>query len=233
MAKKTPPPLSAEDAGAEVLEEMDREFHDSTDRVIAVVGAAYLDSMLDRLLRRVFIDQQQDVDRLLRPDGALGSNGSRYQLAYCLGLITLDQRDDMKMIAKIRNEFAHDFKTSSFESTPVRDYCSSLKQPAILAAMPAKLFPESQAKLAEQYGRDTSATPREKFRTSVFALFGSLVGSTMCDVPSRPHGFRTIRTLWSGRPHPRRPPANSALHRTRTASSFSRALYFMACGSRR
>jgi hypothetical protein len=42
--------LTPEDVGAEVLEEMDREFHDSTDRVIAVVGDAYLDSMLDRVL---------------------------------------------------------------------------------------------------------------------------------------------------------------------------------------
>lgn len=172
--RKPSPPQTAEDVGVEMLEEMDREFHDSTDRVIAVVGAAYLDSMLDRPLRAVFIDRPEAVERLLRPDGPLGSNGSRYQLAYCLGLITLDQRDDMKMVAKIRNEFAHEFKTYSFDSEPVRGYCSSLKQPGSLASMPAKLLPPAHAKAAEQYVRETSATPREKFRASVFALFGSM-----------------------------------------------------------
>ena len=176
MASKKPPlSLNAEEAGMEVLAEMDREFHESTDRVIAVIGAAYLDSMLERLLRAVFIDSPDDVERLLRPDGPVGSNAARFQLAYCLGLITSEQRDDMKIIAKIRNAFAHGFKATSFDAAPVSDYCSTLKQPAILAAMPAQLFPEPHATLAAQYVRDTSATPREQFRTSVFALFGSLV----------------------------------------------------------
>ncbi|SRR6266852_189559 len=172
---RKPPQLDPEEVGVEVLAEMDREFHDSTDRVIAVVGAAYLDSMLDRLLRAVFIDAPKDVERLLRPDSALGSNGARYQIAYCLGLITVDQRDDMKTVARIRNEFAHNFKEASFSDSPVREYCSALKQPSVLASWPSKIFPEAQAKAAEQYIRDTSATPREQFRTTVFALFGSLI----------------------------------------------------------
>ena len=45
--------MSAEDVGIEIMTEMDREFHESTDRVIAVLGGAYLDSMLDKLFRSV------------------------------------------------------------------------------------------------------------------------------------------------------------------------------------
>jgi len=167
--------MSAGNIGIEVITEMDREFHTSSDRVVAVVGAAYLDSVLDRLLRRVFINAADDVERLLRPDAPLGSNGSRYQLAYCLGLITRDQRDDLKTIAKIRNTFAHDFKASTFEAAPLRDFCSALKQPGILAEVPEQLFPPETAATVAQHVRETSATPREKFRTSVFALFGSLL----------------------------------------------------------
>ena len=167
--------VRVEDVGAEVIAEMDREFHTSTDRVIAVVGAAYLDSMMEHLLSRVFIDSPDEIERLLRPDAPLGSNGSRYQLAYCLGLITREQRDDLKLIAKIRNTFAHDFKAQSFADPRIRDYCAALKQPGILAAMPERLFPPETAATMAQYVRDTSATPREKFRTSVFALFGSLL----------------------------------------------------------
>jgi hypothetical protein len=85
------------DLGAEVVAEMDREFHTSPDRIIAVVGAAYLDSMLDRLFRAVLVESATDVDSLLRPDGALGSNGTRYQLAFCLDLLTRDQRDDLRL----------------------------------------------------------------------------------------------------------------------------------------
>lgn len=161
--------------GEQVIAEMDREFHNSPDRVIAVVGAAYLDAMLDRLLRESFIDAEKEVDRLLRPEGAIGANGTRYQLAYCLGLITHDQRDDLKLIAQIRNRFAHDFKITSFDEEPMRGYCSSLKQPSLLVDLAKKQFQGEIRESAAQYVRDTSDTPREKFRTSVFALFGSLL----------------------------------------------------------
>ena len=112
---------------------------------------------------------------MLRPDAPLGSNGARYQLAYCLGLITQEQRDDMKLVAKIRNTFAHNFKATGFDMPPVRDYCAALKQPATLAAMPGHLFPAETAALMAEYVRKTNATPREQYRTSVFALFGSLL----------------------------------------------------------
>jgi DNA-binding MltR family transcriptional regulator len=167
--------MSAEDVGIEIISEMDREFHESPDRVIAIVGGAYIDAMLDRLFREVLIDVSKEVDSLLRPDAPLGSNGARYQLAYCLGLITREQRDDMKLVAKIRNTFAHDFTATGFDMPPVRDYCAALKQPATLAAMPGQLFPADTAAIMAEYVRKTSATPREQYRTSIFALFGSLL----------------------------------------------------------
>lgn len=161
--------------GVQVTTEMDREFHNSPDRVIAVVGAAYLDAMLDRLFREVLIDAEKEVDRLLRPEGAIGANGTRYQLAFCLGLITHDQRDDLKLIAQIRNRFAHDFKIDSFDEEPMRGYCSSLKQPSLLVDLAKNQFKGEVGESAAQYVRETSNTPREKFRTSIFALFGSLL----------------------------------------------------------
>jgi DNA-binding MltR family transcriptional regulator len=174
MAKNVPD-LGPEDLGVEVIEQMDREFHDSPDRVIAIIGGAYLDALLDRLLRAAMVEAPTDVEQLLRPDGAVGSNGARYQLAYCLGLITTDQRDDLKLVAKIRNSFAHNFLALTFGESPIRDYCASLRQPSILAAMPADLFPQQEAELAERYVHGTNVTAREQFRTSVFGLFGSLL----------------------------------------------------------
>jgi DNA-binding MltR family transcriptional regulator len=170
-----PDEMSAEDIGIEVMSEMDREFHESPDRVIAVIGAAYMDSMLDRLLRAAFIQSSQDVERMLRPDGPLGSNGSRYQLCYCLGLIAREQRDDLKIIAKIRNAFAHDFRTVSFDTASITGYCASLKQPQVLAAMPAQIFPAAAAETAKAYVEEITQAPREKYRMSVISLFGSLL----------------------------------------------------------
>lgn len=173
----TTPPISesVEELGMQVMAEMDREFHESPDRVIAVVGAAYLDAMLERLFRSVFVADDTEAERLLRPDAPLGSNGSRYQLAYCLGLITKDQRDDLRLIGRIRNTFAHDFKAAGFDADPIRGFCSSLKQRGVIAEMPKALFDDKTAAIMADYVKATSATPREKYRTSVFALFGSLL----------------------------------------------------------
>src|SRR3979411_724821 len=94
--KKQAAKRTAMDVGAEIMGAMDEEFHDAPDRVLAIVDAAYLDSLLEQLLRAIFINDRNEADRLLGVDRPLGSTGSRYQLAYCLGLIGAKQRDDLK-----------------------------------------------------------------------------------------------------------------------------------------
>lgn len=161
----------------DVVTAMEREFDEQPDRVIAIVGAAYLDSTLDSLLRAVLTGpSSEDVDKLLGPTGALGANGTRCQLAYCLGLITSDQKDDLRKIAKIRNKFAHDFNETTFNSSPIRDFCSSLKSATQLPELPSQLSSSAVAEqLTEFLKEEMPSTPREQFRTSVIDLFGSLL----------------------------------------------------------
>jgi DNA-binding MltR family transcriptional regulator len=166
---------TAGEIGVEIIQAMDAEFHHESDRIVAIVGGAYLDSLLDSLLRAVFTDTPEEVDRLLRPDAPLGSNGSRYQLAYCLGLIRKDQRDDLKTIAKIRNLFAHDFKALSFDTAPARDLCSNLQQPGLVESMPANIFSAEAAEQMSAYVQEITTTPRQKFEMAIITLFGSLL----------------------------------------------------------
>ena len=81
--------MSAEEIGIEIISEMDREFHESPDRVIAILGGAYLDSMLDKLFRAVLIDESKEADSLLRPDAPLGrmSSGTSLPTAWGLSLV--------------------------------------------------------------------------------------------------------------------------------------------------
>lgn len=166
---------SIEDFGSEVMVEMDREFHDEPDRVIAVVGAAYLDAMLERLFRAAMIDSEEDADKCLRPDGPLGSNGARVQVSLCLGLITEDQCSDLKRIAKIRNLFAHNFKNVSFNKDPIKGHCAALKGRSIVAKMPSKLFDPATAATLEANVMDDFKEPREQYRIAVIHLFGALL----------------------------------------------------------
>jgi hypothetical protein len=75
-AKKDKKIRTAEQIGMEIISAMDAEFHHESDRVVAIVGGAYLDDVLENLLRAVFAKEGDTADYLLRPDAALGSNGA-------------------------------------------------------------------------------------------------------------------------------------------------------------
>jgi DNA-binding MltR family transcriptional regulator len=171
---KNPAKKTMEEVVSEIVAAM-KEFHDQADRVVAIVGAAYLDSALDELLRAVLIESRDEVDKLLGHYGVLGANGARCQLAYCLGLITGDQCADMKTIARIRNKFAHDFSITAFDAPPVSDYCALLKSPSRRAAMPSQLFPAAVASQVTEFLTKKSEKPREQFRASVSVLLVSLL----------------------------------------------------------
>ena len=120
--KKTSATLSAEDLTQGILASFDSEFQSASDRSFAVLAAAYMDSILEQLLRKAFVSDSQATELLLGTTGPIGSNGARYNLAYSLGLIAGPERDDLKTIARIRNHFAHSYTATTFAAdSHVRD----------------------------------------------------------------------------------------------------------------
>ena len=99
---------------------------DTNERSIALVGATFLDTTLEDILRNFLVDDEKEVTRLLEPDQVLGTYGSRTTVVYCLGLIPKIIRDDLRLVGKIRNRFAHDLN-ASFDDDPIRSWCLSLK----------------------------------------------------------------------------------------------------------
>lgn len=158
----------------DILQAMEEEFHGGPDRVIAIVGAAYLDEMLAELFRAVCIPSQKDIDGLLRPDGVLGSNGARLNIAHGLGLINERLFSDLKTIARIRNQFAHGFASLSFDDDRIRDLCRNLKQPEIHAAQAYSIYPKDEAAEIESALLDEYKVPKERYRVSVIHLLSGL-----------------------------------------------------------
>jgi DNA-binding MltR family transcriptional regulator len=161
--------------GGEIIGAMDEEFHDAPDRVLAIVGAAYLDSLLDQLLRATFVEDKKEVDHLLGPTGPLGSNGSRYQLSYCLGLLDKDQRDDLRLIAKIRNAFAQRYDVRSFEHQDTRKLLAKLHYGKELDAIVSKLIKDTTDPEQQNHLREIGASGRRKFQDTVRNLFITLL----------------------------------------------------------
>lgn len=109
-----------------------RKFHDlfiyneGDDRAIVIIGGSFLDIVLNHILLAFFPEGDTEVNRMMQFDQPLGSFGNKVRLAYCLGLIEKVVKDDLKLIGKIRNRFAHDLY-ASFEDKNIKSWCQELK----------------------------------------------------------------------------------------------------------
>ena len=131
---------------------------EANDRALAIVGATFLDTQLEHLARSFLVENSSEVDKLLAYDQPLGTFGNRIRTAYCLGLISKNIRDDLRLVAKIRNRFAHDL-ICSFDSDPIKSWAIELKWHRIAFMTPPP-----------------SASPRDLFNVGVNQLVGHIGG---------------------------------------------------------
>ncbi len=110
----------------EAMVEFARLFRDETnDRAMVIVGVAFLDTQLEHIIKTFLVDDEKEIEAMLRPDQSLGTYGGKTRLAYCLGLIGANVRNDLKLIGKIRNKFAHDLY-ASFVNSDIKSWVSAL-----------------------------------------------------------------------------------------------------------
>jgi mannitol operon repressor len=111
------------------LEELQKE----SPRAAVIVGGAFLDAQLQKLLAKFLINEKNAVNELLgnedKADRPLSAFSARIKAAYCLGLISKDERDDLNLIRRIRNRFAHRLHDLSFDDKEIVDWCNSLQIP--------------------------------------------------------------------------------------------------------
>ncbi|WP_431293416.1 MltR family transcriptional regulator [Pedobacter sp. P26] len=101
-------------------------YNAGDDRAIVIIGGSYLDIVLEHVLRAFFPEDDSEVERLIEYNQPLGTFGNRVRMVYCLGLIEKIVKDDLKLIGKIRNQFAHDLY-ASFEDKAIKSWCRELK----------------------------------------------------------------------------------------------------------
>ena len=94
-----------------------------------VLGAAFLDEHLRQVLANFVIDDKKATAELLENNGPLSTFSARTRAAYSLGLINKEERDDLNLIRKIRNRFAHDLHDLTFEDQNIVSWCYSLQLP--------------------------------------------------------------------------------------------------------
>jgi DNA-binding MltR family transcriptional regulator len=113
----------------ELMLNLTKEFQGETDRAAAVLSAAYLDHLLGELIAASMAVEHGKVDELLYQDGhgPLGTFSARIDIAYCLGLLSKNERSDLHGIREIRNRFAHRLAGMTFEHQEIAGRCANLK----------------------------------------------------------------------------------------------------------
>jgi len=109
------------------LSEFLQYFQKETDRGAALVGAAMVESRLERLLNETLLDNFSKKELLTGVNAPMGTFNSKIKLCHVLGFITDKEAKEANLIRKIRNEFAHQLDELSYSAQPVCDYCLQLQ----------------------------------------------------------------------------------------------------------
>lgn len=135
------------------------DYEEPNDRSIAVVGPAFLDSLLHEMLASYFVQNDREIERLLRPDGPLGTYSARATACYCLGLLAEPVLADLRLVGKVRNRFAHELG-ASFDDPRISSWCSAL----------------NWHRFSLGHEPPPGATPRDLFQVGVNTLVSYLDG---------------------------------------------------------
>jgi hypothetical protein len=103
------------------------ELQRETDRGLALVGAALLDDKLAETLRSFFCEGKAAEALLKEGDAPVGTLSSRIELCFALGLIDEFEYQEIHLIRKIRNAFAHSKHGTTFQTERIKSLCSNLK----------------------------------------------------------------------------------------------------------
>ena len=104
-----------------------RELSKESDRGCALLAAAHIDSLLERLLKKVLVGNNNHFKLLFSSNGPLGTFSGKVSLSYSLGLISFDAMNDIHTIRRIRNEFGHSPHIISFLDEKIKTQCDKLK----------------------------------------------------------------------------------------------------------
>jgi len=149
------------------------EFQKETPRAAVILSGAFLDNLLRELIGSFMIDNTKIVDELLGTENVseapLSSFSARIKTAYCLGLISKSEYDDLNLIKKIRNRFAHKLHGYTFDDQEIIMWCNSLLTPKFFKeAIPIvdkshrDRYVFTVSMLANQLGLHILATQRER-----------------------------------------------------------------------
>ncbi len=128
----------------EVWGQVNRLLHvtrDEHERSLVLSMVAFAEECLCRLLRAFLRDVKATADLLEGFNAPLGTFSARIKTCYALGLLTETQFQDLELMRKIRNEFAHSWDECVFSDLKIKSWVDAIRKSPMLPKEPE--WPES------------------------------------------------------------------------------------------
>ncbi len=147
---------------------VDQIMKGTDDRAVVVLAGSLIDAVLEQLLISWLLPDDAVTQYFDPPHGFLSTSGATTNLAFALALVSHEERDDLKQVAKVRNVFAHHLLDATFEHPDVVKHLKGLKSVKGLAPedSPRARFRKavSQLVVSLRTFRTLEPTTAEKFR---------------------------------------------------------------------
>ena len=118
-----------------VLTELFLHIQGEPDRGAVLSAAAALDDLLEELIANFLRDNSSSKKLLDGFNAPLGTFSSRILMANALGLLTVEEHEDLGTIRRIRNYLAHKWSDVSFSTDELCSLALNLKLAAVTIPM--------------------------------------------------------------------------------------------------
>ncbi len=108
-------------ASSKPQQDLASDWKKEGDRALVLLVAAELDHCLKLAIEGMLLPPGEREDRLLDPEGPLGTFGSRIELSHRLGLIDPDYVRALNLVRELRHSFAQEPMAARLDSGTHRD----------------------------------------------------------------------------------------------------------------
>ena len=95
-------------------------------RTSGILWPAIIESRIDALLKTGLRSEEKVFKDLFQPGGSLGNYTIKVQLAYLLGWLEKDLYEDLHLVIKIRNRFAHTLEANNYKDEKICSWLRSM-----------------------------------------------------------------------------------------------------------
>ncbi|WP_204137890.1 MltR family transcriptional regulator [Halomicronema sp. CCY15110] len=98
------------------------DYEHDNDREIVIIGCAYIESLIKAILRESLVQDEKELNLLLdEAQGALPGLVQRARILYLMGIFPKIIFNDIKLVARVRNHFAHNVSATFDDESVVKN----------------------------------------------------------------------------------------------------------------